>query len=64
LQFETERGTVTGYVSQATDLKTQSGVTVGDPFSLIEGCYGDQLERSRSGKGTSIALASRPAAGV
>jgi hypothetical protein len=45
LQFETDDGTITGYVSETSELATVSGVSVGDSFGPIRDRYGDQLER-------------------
>lgn len=44
LQLETAGDTVTGYVSETSQLATTSGSTVGDSFSSIRERYGDQLE--------------------
>lgn len=52
LQFETEGGTVTGYVSNTAQLATKSGVSVGDSFDLIRDQYSDQLEESMVGEGS------------
>ena len=52
LQFETQGGTVTGYVSNTAELATKSGVSVGDSFDLIRDEYGDQLEESVIGEGS------------
>jgi hypothetical protein len=61
LQFETEKGTVTGYVSDTSELATKSGVKVGDPFSLIRDEYGGQLEESMVGEGSYLLSEGEPA---
>ncbi len=61
-QFETENGTVTGYVSDTAELSTKSGVSVGDSFDLIRDQYGDQLEESPGGKAPISSRRASPAA--
>ncbi len=60
LQFETENGTVTGYVSDTAELSTKSGVSVGDSFDLIRDQYGDQLEESPVGEGAYLLSEGEP----
>ena len=60
LQFETKRGTVTGYVSDTAQLATKSGVSVGDSFALIRDEYGDQLEESMVGEGSYLLSEGEP----
>lgn len=60
LQFETQGGTVTGYVSNTARLATKSGVSVGDSFDLIRDQYGDQLEESVIGEGAYLLSEGEP----
>jgi hypothetical protein len=60
LQFETERGTLTGYVVSTPSFATSSGARVGSSFAPIRQRFGDQLEKDPIGSGSWILSQGKP----